>query len=144
NRVPSPAENVAADFARDGATGDNHRRTAFGHPGVTHMVPGLRRSRRACGVGVVAAGERAEQGDGEPPSGRLHEVLEATEMRGRGCPGGSTASNLARTWAPAYTLPLRCVADDFLDTRLTERRNPHSATIDTASALEIVDLIGAE
>jgi len=36
------------------------------------------------------------------------------------------------------------VADDYLDPRLTERRNPRSATIDTASALEIVDLIGAE
>jgi N-acetylmuramic acid 6-phosphate etherase len=36
------------------------------------------------------------------------------------------------------------VADDFHDTRLTERRNPRSTTIDTASALEIVDLIGAE
>ena len=36
------------------------------------------------------------------------------------------------------------MADDFLDTRLTERRNPRSATIDSASALEIVDLIGAE
>ena len=36
------------------------------------------------------------------------------------------------------------VADDYLDARLTERRNPRSATIDTASALEIVDLIGAE
>jgi N-acetylmuramic acid 6-phosphate etherase len=36
------------------------------------------------------------------------------------------------------------VADDYLDTRLTERRNPRSSTIDTASALEIVDLIGAE
>ena len=36
------------------------------------------------------------------------------------------------------------MADDFLDPRLTERRNPRSATIDTASALEIVDLIGAE
>jgi N-acetylmuramic acid 6-phosphate etherase len=36
------------------------------------------------------------------------------------------------------------VADDYLDTRLTERRNPRTATIDTASALEIVDLIGAE
>jgi N-acetylmuramic acid 6-phosphate etherase len=36
------------------------------------------------------------------------------------------------------------VADDFLDARLTERRNPRSATIDTASALEIVDLISAE
>jgi N-acetylmuramic acid 6-phosphate etherase len=36
------------------------------------------------------------------------------------------------------------VADDFLDTRLTERRNPRSATIDTASSLEIVDLIGGE
>ena len=34
--------------------------------------------------------------------------------------------------------------DDYLDTRLTERRNPRSATIDTASALEIVDLVGAE
>lgn len=36
------------------------------------------------------------------------------------------------------------MADDYLDTRLTERRNPRSATIDTASAIEIVDLIGAE
>jgi N-acetylmuramic acid 6-phosphate etherase len=36
------------------------------------------------------------------------------------------------------------VADDFLDSRLTERRNPRSSTIDIASALEIVDLIGAE
>ncbi len=36
------------------------------------------------------------------------------------------------------------MADDFHDTRLTERRNPRSATIDTASAVEIVDLIGAE
>jgi len=36
------------------------------------------------------------------------------------------------------------VADDYLDVRLTERRNPRSSTIDTASALEIVDLIGAE
>ncbi len=36
------------------------------------------------------------------------------------------------------------MADDFLDARLTERRNPRSATIDAASALEIVDLIGAE
>jgi N-acetylmuramic acid 6-phosphate etherase len=36
------------------------------------------------------------------------------------------------------------VAEDFHDTRLTERRNPRSSTIDIASALEIVDLIGAE
>jgi N-acetylmuramic acid 6-phosphate etherase len=36
------------------------------------------------------------------------------------------------------------VADDYVDPRLTERRNPRSSTIDTASALEIVDLIGAE
>jgi N-acetylmuramic acid 6-phosphate etherase len=36
------------------------------------------------------------------------------------------------------------VADNYLDARLTERRNPRTATIDTASALEIVDLIGAE
>jgi N-acetylmuramic acid 6-phosphate etherase len=36
------------------------------------------------------------------------------------------------------------VADDYLDPRLTERRNPRSSTIDTATALEIVDLIGAE
>jgi N-acetylmuramic acid 6-phosphate etherase len=36
------------------------------------------------------------------------------------------------------------VADDYLDSRLTERRNLRSSTIDTASALEIVDLIGAE
>jgi N-acetylmuramic acid 6-phosphate etherase len=36
------------------------------------------------------------------------------------------------------------VADDYLDRRLTERRNPRSSAIDTASALEIVDLIGAE
>ena len=55
-----------------------------------------------------------------------------------------TASNLARRLTLGYSYPLPCVADDFLDTRLTERRNPRSATIDTASALEIVDLIGAE
>ena len=36
------------------------------------------------------------------------------------------------------------VADDYLDARLTERRNPRSSTIDTASSLEIVDLIGEE
>jgi N-acetylmuramic acid 6-phosphate etherase len=36
------------------------------------------------------------------------------------------------------------VADDYLDARLTERRNPRTTTIDKASALEIVDLIGAE
>ena len=36
------------------------------------------------------------------------------------------------------------MAEDFHDTRLTERRNPRSSTIDIASALEIVDLIGAE
>jgi N-acetylmuramic acid 6-phosphate etherase len=36
------------------------------------------------------------------------------------------------------------VPDDYLDPRLTERRNPRTATIDTASALEIVDLVGAE
>jgi N-acetylmuramic acid 6-phosphate etherase len=36
------------------------------------------------------------------------------------------------------------VADDYLDTRLTERRNPRSSTIDIASSLEIVDLIGEE
>ncbi|MGH7512698.1 MAG: N-acetylmuramic acid 6-phosphate etherase [Gemmatimonadales bacterium] len=34
--------------------------------------------------------------------------------------------------------------DDYLDLRLTERRNPRTATIDTASALEIVDLSGAD
>ena len=36
------------------------------------------------------------------------------------------------------------MADDYRDTRLTERRNPRSSTIDTASSLEIVDLIGEE
>jgi N-acetylmuramic acid 6-phosphate etherase len=36
------------------------------------------------------------------------------------------------------------VPDNYLDPRLTERRNPRTATIDTATALEIVDLIGAE
>jgi len=36
------------------------------------------------------------------------------------------------------------MADDFLDARLTERRNPRSQSIDTASALELVDLINAE
>ena len=50
---------------------------------------------------------------------------------GGSCPGRRTRSNLA-------------VPDDYLDPRLTERRNPRTTTIDTASALEIVDLIGAE
>jgi N-acetylmuramic acid 6-phosphate etherase len=49
----------------------------------------------------------------------------------RVAPGDSTGSNLA-------------VPDDYVDPRLTERRNPRSSTIDTATALEIVDLIGAE
>ena len=49
----------------------------------------------------------------------------------RVAPGDATESNLA-------------VPDDYLDPRLTERRNPRSSTIDTATALEIVDLIGAE
>ena len=34
--------------------------------------------------------------------------------------------------------------DDFLDPRLTERRNPRTRDIDRASPLELVDLIGAE
>jgi N-acetylmuramic acid 6-phosphate etherase len=34
--------------------------------------------------------------------------------------------------------------DDFLDPRLTERRNPRTAAIDVATPLEIVDLITAE
>jgi N-acetylmuramic acid 6-phosphate etherase len=36
------------------------------------------------------------------------------------------------------------VPDDYLDPRPTERRNPRTATIDSASAIEIVDLIAAE
>jgi len=35
-------------------------------------------------------------------------------------------------------------APDFLDPRLTERRNPRTERIDTASSLEIVDLMNAE
>jgi N-acetylmuramic acid 6-phosphate etherase len=36
------------------------------------------------------------------------------------------------------------MTDSFSDPRLTERRNPRTAAIDRATALEIVDLIGAE
>ena len=36
------------------------------------------------------------------------------------------------------------MTDSFLDPRLTERRNPRTAAIDHATALEIVDLIAAE
>ena len=36
------------------------------------------------------------------------------------------------------------MADDFLDARLTERRPPRRAPRETASSLEIVDLLGAE
>ncbi len=36
------------------------------------------------------------------------------------------------------------MTDSFLDPRLTERRNPRTAAIDRATALEIVDLIAAE
>jgi N-acetylmuramic acid 6-phosphate etherase len=35
-------------------------------------------------------------------------------------------------------------APDFIDSRLTERRNPRTANIDVASSLEIVDLLNAE
>ena len=33
---------------------------------------------------------------------------------------------------------------EFIDPRLTERRNPQTASIDTASALEIVELMNRE
>jgi N-acetylmuramic acid 6-phosphate etherase len=36
------------------------------------------------------------------------------------------------------------MSESFIDARLTERRNPDTAAIDTASSLEIVDLIAAE
>ena len=36
------------------------------------------------------------------------------------------------------------MADNFVDARLTERRNPRTATIDVAEPLDIVDIIGAE
>ncbi len=36
------------------------------------------------------------------------------------------------------------MTDDFLDARLTERRNPRTTGIDTASALQIVELLSAE
>ncbi len=36
------------------------------------------------------------------------------------------------------------MSDNFLDARLTERRNPRTSAIDIASSLQIVDLIGAE
>jgi N-acetylmuramic acid 6-phosphate etherase len=36
------------------------------------------------------------------------------------------------------------MADDFMDARLTEQRNPRTVGIDVASPIEIVDLIGAE
>lgn len=36
------------------------------------------------------------------------------------------------------------MSDSFVDPRLTERRNPRTAAIDRASALEVVDLIAAE
>ena len=36
------------------------------------------------------------------------------------------------------------MTDSFEDVRLTERRNPRTAAIDTATPLELVDLIGAE
>src|SRR5215204_5277158 len=64
-------------------------------------------------------------------------------MVGRSCLEPLSSPNLAgrcRLDTPTSV----CVADDFHDTRLTERRNPRSASIDTASSLEIVDLIGGE
>lgn len=36
------------------------------------------------------------------------------------------------------------MADSFLDARLTERRNPRTATIDVAAPIDIVEIIGAE
>ena len=64
-------------------------------------------------------------------------------MNPGGCPGRQSGSNLAQVRARILPYEAR-VADDYLDPRLTERRNPRSSTIDIASALEIVDLIGAE
>ena len=63
---------------------------------------------------------------------------------GRSCLEPLSSPNLAGRCRLDTPNLLFCVADDFHDTRLTERRNPRSAAIDTASSLEIVDLIGGE
>ena len=92
--------------------------------------------RETGGAGARRGGRRPRAASsGERKRGarcrRTKILVEGRECSAGGCPGRRTGSNLA-------------VPDDYLDPRLTERRNPRSATIDTASALEIVDLIGAE
>jgi N-acetylmuramic acid 6-phosphate etherase len=63
-------------------------------------------------------------------------------------PSGETyAETRAADTAPAHrtTIPTRApLAAPFLDSRITERRNPRTAEIDLASPEEIVDLINAE
>src|SRR5436189_258610 len=54
----------------------------------------------------------------------------------------------ATRWIRRGTAPPKSVLlahmNDFLDSRVTERRNPRTANIDLAPAVEIVDLIHAE
>ncbi len=73
-------------------------------------------------------------------SGRPVQALESM-------PTTPMIGTIARTWASTegWSSPnLATVSSDFVDRRLTERRNPSTGAIDVASPLEIVDLINAE
>lgn len=61
-------------------------------------------------------------------------------LRSLGCRGERGRPNLH----PLSSSRPYATADPVTDSRLTERRNPRTAAIDSASALEIVDLIAAE
>src|SRR3954471_2786369 len=60
------------------------------------------------------------------------------------CRSSSRSSALLDWMADRSHCSFALVTNDFLDRRLTERRNPATGTIDVASAQEIVDLINAE
>ena len=134
HRVAALAQDVPADLARDRAARHHHRLSRRRHPGLpSYVQPGA----------IPATGRGARRragGSGEPQrqdaggwSGTRMKILERRGVP-RSCPGPRSPSNLARGRPPGPTLSLARVADDFLDPRLTERRNPRSATIDTASA----------
>src|SRR4029079_2416461 len=140
-RVASLAQDVAPDRAGERMTRHHHGRAAGRHQGAVVFPAG-----RDPDVGSRARGRTG--GSGEPQWQHEGGERNAHEDPGvgeapRSCPGPWSRSNLARA-RPLTHSSLARVADDFLDARLTERRNPRSATIDTASSLEIVDLIGAE
>ena len=138
HRVAALLQDVPADLARDAGcptppSPGRPRRPAR----VRLNAQPARDAGRGAGAGGAGVGPQARAASRHETERARRSQAHARPRGDEGkvdpevAPGDARSSNLA-------------VPDDYLDPRLTERRNPRSSTIDTASALEIVDLIGAE